>query len=149
MKSTLPPILCALLVCTWLPASAREQLSHGRFENVTLYASLKEANERREFLIHELDHRVKNTLASVQGLARQTLRSSDDKESYVESFTGRLQALSRAHVLLTRRMWKNADLEGLAVEALAPFGLNPRDPTFWTIGTKRLERLVDQFEALV
>ncbi|GAA0653849.1 M3 family oligoendopeptidase [Brevundimonas lenta] len=33
------------------------------------------------------------------------------------------------------------------VEALAPFGLNPRDPAFWTIGTKRLERLIDQFEA--
>jgi two-component sensor histidine kinase len=90
------------------------------FENVMLYASLKEANERREFLIHELDHRVKNTLASVQGLARQTLRSSEDKESFVESFTGRLQALSRAHVLLTRRMWKNADLQGLATEAVAP-----------------------------
>ena len=35
------------------------------------------------------------------------------------------------------------------VEALAPFGLNPRDPAFWTIGTKRLERLIDQFEAMV
>ncbi|MFC7380264.1 M3 family oligoendopeptidase [Brevundimonas sp. GCM10030266] len=35
------------------------------------------------------------------------------------------------------------------VEALAPFGLNPRDPAFWTIGTKRLERLIDQFETLV
>jgi oligoendopeptidase F len=34
------------------------------------------------------------------------------------------------------------------VEALKPFGLNPRDPVFWTIGTRRLERLVDQFEAL-
>ncbi|MBB4798923.1 oligoendopeptidase F [Brevundimonas bullata] len=34
------------------------------------------------------------------------------------------------------------------VEALKPFGLNPRDPAFWTIGTRRLERLVDQFEAL-
>jgi len=34
------------------------------------------------------------------------------------------------------------------VEALAPFGLDPRDPAFWTIGTKRLERLIDQFEAL-
>ena len=34
------------------------------------------------------------------------------------------------------------------VEALEPFGLNPRDPAFWTIGTKRLEGLVDQFEAL-
>ena len=35
------------------------------------------------------------------------------------------------------------------VEALAPFGLNPRDPAFWTIGCRRLERLIDQFEALV
>ncbi len=35
------------------------------------------------------------------------------------------------------------------VEALVPFGLNPRDPAFWTIGTRRLERLIDQFEALV
>ena len=35
------------------------------------------------------------------------------------------------------------------VEALEPFGLNPRDPAFWTIGTKRLEHLVDQFEALI
>jgi oligoendopeptidase F len=35
------------------------------------------------------------------------------------------------------------------VEALRPFGLNPRDPAFWLIGTKRLERLIDEFEALV
>ncbi|WP_298745573.1 M3 family oligoendopeptidase [uncultured Brevundimonas sp.] len=35
------------------------------------------------------------------------------------------------------------------VEALAPFGLNPRDPAFWTIGTRRLEGLIDRFEALV
>ncbi|MEY4554938.1 MAG: hypothetical protein RL093_57 [Pseudomonadota bacterium] len=34
------------------------------------------------------------------------------------------------------------------VEALAPFGLNPRDPAFWTIGCRRLERLIDQFEAI-
>jgi oligoendopeptidase F len=34
------------------------------------------------------------------------------------------------------------------VEALKPFGLNPRDPAFWSVGCKRLERLVDQFEAL-
>ena len=34
------------------------------------------------------------------------------------------------------------------VEALRPFGLNPRDPTFWSVGCRRLERLIDQFEAL-
>lgn len=48
MKSTLPPILCALLVCTWLPASAREQLSHGRFENVTLY---RPQGETKQFVL--------------------------------------------------------------------------------------------------
>ena len=35
------------------------------------------------------------------------------------------------------------------VEALAPFGLNPRDKAFWAAGCARLERLVDAFEALV
>ncbi len=35
------------------------------------------------------------------------------------------------------------------VEALAPFDLNPRDPAFWSLGVKRLERLIDRFEALV
>ena len=34
------------------------------------------------------------------------------------------------------------------VEALKPFGLNPRDPAFWSVGCRRLERLIDQFEAL-
>lgn len=34
------------------------------------------------------------------------------------------------------------------VEALKPFGLNPRDPAFWSVGCKRLERLIDQFEQL-
>jgi oligoendopeptidase F len=35
------------------------------------------------------------------------------------------------------------------VEALVPFGLKPRDPAFWAVGCKRLERLVDAFEATV
>ena len=35
------------------------------------------------------------------------------------------------------------------VEALAPFGLNPREKAFWAAGMKQLERLVDEFEALV
>lgn len=96
------------------------QITATAFENVILHAELKESNDLREILIHELDHRVKNTMASIQGLARQTLRGSNDKETFVESFTARLQALSRTHALLTRRSWKNADLYGLATEALAP-----------------------------
>ena len=50
--------------------------------------------------------------------------------------------------LLYRQLLADGGSKGY-VEALAPFGLNPRDPAFWTIGTKRLERLIDQFETLV
>lgn len=95
------------------------------FENVALYASLKESNERRGILIDEIDHRVKNTLASVQGIARQTLRSSDPG-IFVENFTARLQALSRAHEHLTKRLWKNADLKELALQATAPLAERDR-----------------------
>lgn len=95
------------------------------FENVSLYASLKESNERRGVLIDEIDHRVKNTLASVQGIARQTLRSSDPG-IFVENFTARLQALSRAHEHLTKRLWKNADLKELALQATAPLAERDR-----------------------
>ncbi|WP_439473139.1 M3 family oligoendopeptidase [Brevundimonas sp.] len=49
---------------------------------------------------------------------------------------------------LYRRLLAGGGSKGY-VEALAPFGLNPRDPAFWTIGTKRLERLIDQFETMV
>jgi two-component sensor histidine kinase len=90
-------------------------------ENVRLVASLTEALERRDFLIRELDHRVKNMLASVQAIARQTLKTAPTQERFVDSFNGRLMALSRAHVLLTKEAWKHAALSAVAAEALSPF----------------------------
>jgi two-component sensor histidine kinase len=96
------------------------------FENVRLVGNLTEAVERREFLIRELDHRVKNMLASVQSIATQTLRSARDQQAFVEVFAARLQALSHAHELLTKRSWKNASLRDLADAALSPFGMGDR-----------------------
>lgn len=90
-------------------------------ENVRLVASLTEAVERRDFLIRELDHRVKNMLASVQAIARQTLKTAPTQERFVDTFNGRLMALSRAHVLLTKESWKHAQLSAVVSEALSPF----------------------------
>ena len=90
-------------------------------ENIRLMASLTESLERRDFLIRELDHRVKNMLASVQAIARQTLKTAPTQERFVDSFNGRLMALSRAHVLLTQEAWKHASLSTVASEALSPF----------------------------
>ncbi|PZQ53857.1 MAG: hypothetical protein DI570_23675 [Phenylobacterium zucineum] len=82
----------------------------------------KRAEERRVLLINELNHRVKNTLASVQSIARQTLRSGRPADQAMELFTARLVALSAAHNVLTRENWEGAFLTEIAQEALAPFG---------------------------
>jgi PAS domain S-box-containing protein len=78
----------------------------------------KQAEETQRLLNDELNHRVKNTLVTVQAMAEQTLLNARDPPHFVESFRGRLQALSRAHNLLTQRTWTGADLESLIREQL-------------------------------
>jgi PAS domain S-box-containing protein len=80
----------------------------------------KEAEERQKLLIDELNHRVKNTLATVQSLASQTARGTDSPEAFRKAFEGRLIALSQAHDQLTRRHWKSADLRDIVEGATSP-----------------------------
>ena len=70
----------------------------------------RRAEEHRVLLVNELNHRVKNTLAVVQGLARQTFRGALDVRRALASFEDRLTALSRAHNLLTDESWAAASL---------------------------------------
>ncbi|MBL0404109.1 PAS domain S-box protein [Microvirga aerilata] len=62
----------------------------------------KEAEEQRTLLINELNHRVKNTLATVQSITSQTLRNAETAAEAKTAIEGRLFALSRAHDVLTR-----------------------------------------------
>ncbi len=68
------------------------------------------AVERQKLMIDELNHRVKNTLATVQSIAMQTARSNTDPKAFAESFQARLMSLSHTHDLLTRSHWEGADL---------------------------------------
>jgi PAS domain S-box-containing protein len=86
----------------------------------------KVAEERRDLLINELNHRVKNTLATVQSIASQTLRNTETAAEAKEAIEGRLLALSRAHDVLTRESWEGADLSEIAEQAVAPYA-NPRE----------------------
>lgn len=70
----------------------------------------REAERERELLTHELSHRVKNTLAVVQGLANQTSREAGSVEEFRHGFIGRLEALGQAHGLLLASQWQSADL---------------------------------------
>jgi PAS domain S-box-containing protein len=80
----------------------------------------KRAENAQKVLIDELNHRVKNTLATVQSLASQTARHAADLQEFLPTFTGRLLALARAHDLLTRRNWQEAPLERLVYDIVAP-----------------------------
>lgn len=81
----------------------------------------KQVDEQQRFFLDELNHRVKNTLATVQSIAAQTLRSSKSAAQFKESFEGRLLALSMTHNLLTLKSWREADLHDIAEQELAPY----------------------------
>jgi two-component sensor histidine kinase len=76
----------------------------------------------RDELVAELNHRVKNTLATVQSLAAQTLRGAAlDPQRFAADFSGRLAALSRSHELLAAVGWSQATLGAVVQAALAPW----------------------------
>jgi two-component sensor histidine kinase len=84
-------------------------------------AERKRAEQHRKLLIQELNHRLKNTLATVRALADQSLRGTDSIEIAHERFEARLFALSRVHEVLAREQWSVADLGEIVGNAMAPF----------------------------
>ncbi len=87
---------------------------------VLLHKELRAA-EHQKLLIDELNHRVKNTLATVQSIATQTLRTADSTQDAKDALERRLLALSRAHDVLTRESWEGADLMDVVERALEPY----------------------------
>jgi two-component sensor histidine kinase len=77
------------------------------------------AEQHQLLLINELNHRVKNTLASVQGIAFQTLRGDVSLTEARARFEARLMALSGAHNLLTEENWGGASLERVVADSIA------------------------------
>jgi PAS domain S-box-containing protein len=79
----------------------------------------KRAEDTKEFLLNEIKHRVRNTLGTVQAIARQTFRAASSGER--DAFQARLQALAGAHDLLTLPSWAFANVNDVVEHALKPF----------------------------
>lgn len=79
------------------------------------------ADERRRVLVAELEHRVKNTLATVQAIARMSARMARSTDDMVESLVSRLNAISRTHDALTAEDWDGSSLRALAEAEIAPY----------------------------
>ncbi|MFZ0839706.1 MAG: response regulator [Xanthobacteraceae bacterium] len=90
-----------------------------------------EAENTRQLLLRELNHRVKNTLASVQAIAQQTMRSTKDPEEFAKRFSGRIQSLARVHALLSDATWQGADLRELIRDQLLHGPIDEARLTAW------------------
>jgi two-component sensor histidine kinase/PAS domain-containing protein len=81
----------------------------------------KEVEDLQRLLINELNHRVKNTLATIQAVTAQTLRTASDLPSARQALSNRIRSMAQAHDLLTLRAWSGASLTDVVMRALDAF----------------------------
>jgi len=121
----------------------------------------KTADSRQRMLVNELNHRVKNTLATVQAIAAQSLRGPDVSPEARERFTARLVALARANDILVSETWSGASLSSVASEMASPHGdgerisisgpqvfLGPQTATAMALGLHELATNAAKYGAL-
>ena len=92
----------------------------------TTAQALRNREEQQTTLIQELNHRVKNTLTTIQAICRMTVKNSHDLTAFERTFTDRLLALSTTHNLLTESAWSGVELRELLTTELEPFRVSPR-----------------------
>jgi two-component sensor histidine kinase len=90
-------------------------------ERLRIVDQLRAAVKDRDLLIDELNHRVKNTLTTVQSIASQTLRNAPDLDHASSAIESRLIALSQVHNVLTNRSWADVGLHDIVAQAVEPY----------------------------
>jgi PAS domain S-box-containing protein len=107
--------------CLGTAAASKDAANRiSRISGVTIdITDRKEAEERQLLLAREVDHRAKNALAVVHAIV--SLTRADSIKQFVAAVEGRIQALARAHSLLSESRWTGANIEELIQEELAPY----------------------------
>jgi two-component sensor histidine kinase/CheY-like chemotaxis protein len=95
------------------------------------YLQRKQVERTQQLLVDELNHRVKNTLASVQAIAQQTLRSTKTPADFAAAFAGRIQSMARVHSLLSARTWQGVDLRDLIRDQVLAGAVDDSRVTAW------------------
>jgi CHASE1-domain containing sensor protein len=109
--------LISLLLAAAMAAATQWQLK--AVDGVRALVTLKEETLlEKDLMLQEMKHRIKNSLARISAIARQTAASSATIEDFTQSFSSRLQSMANAQDMLTRSHWQGADLRELVVTEL-------------------------------
>jgi len=90
-------------------------------ERLRVVDALRAAVRETDLLIGELNHRVKNTLTTVQSITSQTLRNAPSLDHASDAIESRLIALSQVHNVLTDRSWAHVALRDIVAQAVEPY----------------------------
>ncbi len=82
----------------------------------------KRTEAHRSLVVDELNHRIKNTLATVQSIVAHAMRDATSLDAFGVTFAARFTALVATHGLLTRDEWKGAQLSEIVETELLPYG---------------------------
>ncbi|WP_241657533.1 CHASE domain-containing protein [Aurantiacibacter suaedae] len=116
----LATLIFGLLVASLLAVVVRLLTQQAEEDEATL-AWYGEQASIRNSLTRELNHRVKNTLANVLSIISLTRRRSEDLDSFADSLTGRIRALSATHDLLTQSDWGSTPVGAVIEAELLPY----------------------------
>ncbi len=117
-----PVVLGAGFLATLVIAALTFAVARAWRESFREGALRRTAEAQRTLALRELNHRVKNTFATILAITRQTARTTEDKEAFVEVLTSRLTALSKTHSLLTETNWTGASMRRILESELQPYG---------------------------
>ncbi|MDX6749182.1 PAS domain S-box protein [Geminicoccaceae bacterium 1502E] len=91
----------------------------------------KRWEQQQQLLLEELNHRVRNTLATIQSLARHTSRGASSLPDFCDAFEARIGAMAAAHDMVVAGNWTGASIRRIASALLAPE--RSPDPAAWRI----------------
>jgi two-component system CheB/CheR fusion protein len=109
------------VIVTATPLVAAADKPRGAIAAMVDITERRQAEMHQQLLLHELQHRAKNILATVTALARRVGSMSEPAEEYAAALVGRLQAMARTHELLSRDTWRGAHVDELLRTTLAPY----------------------------
>ena len=107
--------------CHHIPVRDRDGRPCGVLQKALDVTAEVKAERMRDTVLREIDHRMKNQLATISAIARRTARDAATTNDFLESFDRRLQAMSRTHQMLVDEQWGGLQLGDLIRAELAPY----------------------------